>query len=238
MAMVNYPYATDFIMRVPAWPVKHMCFELLTSHTELVAAAMPEQKSNDDDLYTDLWKAMRFALEKLGLVEPGTCLNTTSSTDNFSDNGWNYLACTSQALVTTTNGKTDMFPGAPFDVRKYSEMCRQQFNVEPDLDWVERYTGTNFADCTNIVFSNGMLDPWSTGGVLNSPTASCPAYLMEGAAHHLDLRLPHPRDPPDVVDVRKKHISWLKQWIHEFHNSSTRHNDTHEIRNMLNPREL
>lgn len=46
--------------------------------------------------------------------------------------------------------------------------------------------------------SNGKLDPWSAGGVLKNVSQTVKAYFIEGAAHHLDLRLPNPADPADV----------------------------------------
>ena len=42
----------------------------------------------------------------------------------------------------------------------------------------------------NIAFSNGLLDPWSSGGVL-SPQEAGPknsVFILEKGAHHLDLR--------------------------------------------------
>lgn len=40
---------------------------------------------------------------------------------------------------------------------------------------------------TNIVFTNGDLDPWRRGGLTKS-VGALEYYLIEGGAHHLDLR--------------------------------------------------
>ena len=43
-----------------------------------------------------------------------------------------------------------------------------------------------------------------------------PVLLMKNAAHHLDLRGPHPEDPPDVTATRAKEESIIRGWIDAF----------------------
>jgi lysosomal Pro-X carboxypeptidase len=49
--------------------------------------------------------------------------------------------------------------------------------------------------CSNIIFSNGELDPWHAGGVLTNVSERSIAIYIEDSAHHLDLRLPNDADP-------------------------------------------
>ena len=61
------------------------------------------------------------------------------------------------------------------------------------------YGGLNpkkdFAKASNIIFSNGELDPWHAGGVMDKINDSVKTLYIGDSAHHLDLRLPHPQDP-------------------------------------------
>ena len=80
---------------------------------------------------------------------------------------------------------------------------------------------------SNIVFSNGMLDPWGSGGVLNTITneKDMVAVYMSGrnmrhstlirseSAHHLDMRLPNSADPESVQNGRQIEIEYIQEWV-------------------------
>jgi len=64
--------------------------------------------------------------------------------------------------------------------------------------------------------SNGVLDPWSAGGVTQNITDSLVAVLIEDGAHHLDLRHKNPLDPPSVVQARNIEKHYIAQWVKEY----------------------
>ncbi len=68
---------------------------------------------------------------------------------------------------------------------------------------------------SNIVFSNGRLDPWSGGGVtFNTSTApTVVAIVIDQGAHHLDLRSTNPADPESVIVARNIERMHIRQWI-------------------------
>lgn len=67
-----------------------------------------------------------------------------------------------------------------------------------------------------LLFSNGMLDPWSAGGVTKNITDSLVAVLIEDGAHHLDLRHKNTLDPPSVVQARNTEKFYIAKWIKEY----------------------
>lgn len=91
------------------------------------------------------------------------------------------------------------------------------------------YGGLRFADyATNIVFSNGNLDPWIAAGVHfdgDAATAmgrgsighhpSVQSLVIDQGGHHLDLFFPTDEDPQSVIDVRKHETAAIKGWIAE-----------------------
>lgn len=70
--------------------------------------------------------------------------------------------------------------------------------------------------CSNIIFSNGDLDPWHTGGLLYNVTDKCISIYIKDSAHHLDLRTPNEADPVTVVEARNIEKVWIKKFIDEY----------------------
>merc|ERR1719226_121232 len=68
---------------------------------------------------------------------------------------------------------------------------------------------------SNIVFTNGLLDPWSSGGVLRTISKSVVSLIIPEGAHHLDLRGADPADPPSVTKARNIERQYIKKWIEE-----------------------
>ncbi len=75
------------------------------------------------------------------------------------------------------------------------------------------YGGKNITASSNIVFSNGLLDPWSTGGVTKSLSDSLVAIIIPEGAHHIDLRGQDPNDPPSVVKARELEKQFIQKWL-------------------------
>ena len=68
--------------------------------------------------------------------------------------------------------------------------------------------------CNRCIWSNGGLDPWHGGGFLRPHSPSSNHWIfMERGAHHLDLRGPHPEDPPEVTAARAKEEAIIRGWI-------------------------
>lgn len=66
---------------------------------------------------------------------------------------------------------------------------------------------------SQIIFTNGGLDPWSGASPVTSLSDSLPACFMENGAHHLDLRSPNAADPKEVVECRAIVLATLKKWV-------------------------
>ena len=132
---------------------------------------------------------------------------------------WEYQTCTELPMPYQTNGIEDIFYYNPFSWTKWNDYCMGKYGVEPRRNWEAINYGT-FEDiahqlryATNIFFTNGDVDPWSVGGIKVHVNSECPVYTLEGAAHHLDLRAPNPKDPKSITDVRQDEMTSIKYWI-------------------------
>jgi hypothetical protein len=66
----------------------------------------------------------------------------------------------------SSNGVTDMFPPSLFDLNATIAYCQNTYGVTPRIAWGPTYYGAQqLQAASNIVFSNGQLDPWRGGGV-------------------------------------------------------------------------
>ena len=96
--------------------------------------------------------------------------------------------------------------------------------MTPRYDWVWQYLGGkdiqhDFQSISNIIFSNGELDPWRAGGLNDKIKGNdkIEVQFIAKAAHHLDLRLPNDEfDPQEVKDARKRQTEIIKGWIDEY----------------------
>merc|ERR1712176_810476 len=100
-------------------------------------------------------------------------------------------------------------------------MCETMYGEKPQYNWALEYFGginpkKDFMSASNIIFSNGTLDPWHAGGVLEEINDKTVVLYMNGSAHHLDLRLPNEYDPIDVKNGRDTEIHTIAGWIDEY----------------------
>ena len=73
----------------------------------------------------------------------------------------------------------------------------------------------DLAGASNIVFSNGGMDPWSAGGVLRNVSESVAAVVIPHGAHHLDLMFSNAADPADVIAARELEVQHMHKWVQQ-----------------------
>jgi len=130
---------------------------------------------------------------------------------------WDYQWCTEMVQPFESGLGKDMFyPADTFDLTSESNNCQRQWNVRPRAEWASiGLPGTRLSGFSNIVFSNGFLDPWSGGGVLSNVSDTVVAVMIPGGAHHLDLMWSNPQDTPDVIAARQFEEFYINQWVAE-----------------------
>nr|XP_054769838.1 dipeptidyl peptidase 2-like [Lytechinus pictus] len=205
-AMLDYPYAASFMGNLPANPVNVSCHLLVDASSPLDGLAMSSglyYNSSSPPL-----KCFDIFAEFIQCADPTGCGLGTDST------AWDYQACTEITLPAGSNGITDMFPNMPFTPDMRTSYCQATYNVTPRPEWLKiQGFGRGLASSSNIIFSNGLLDPWRLGGVTEDLSESIIAIPVPGGAHHLDLRGSNPKDPESVIEARNKEKIIIKGWI-------------------------
>ncbi|XP_039758286.1 putative serine protease K12H4.7 [Pararge aegeria] len=132
---------------------------------------------------------------------------------------WLYQTCNEFGYYQTTSSEEQPFTkNIPLEF--YTKMCLKLFG--PDFDEarvndgvaeVNDLYGALKPNVTNVVFTNGDLDPWSTLGILEDLSYSAPAVVIPRSSHCRDLFSNRKGDIEELKEARK-HVKYLiKKWI-------------------------
>ncbi|KAJ1388976.1 Peptidase S28 [Sesbania bispinosa] len=136
--------------------------------------------------------------------------------------GWSWQTC-SEMVIPIGIGKHTMFPPDPFNLETFAKECKEQYGVSPRPHWVTTYYGGHSIKLvlqkfgSNIIFSNGLRDPYSIGGVLDNISDSLVAVHTVNGSHCLDILRANQSDPRWLVEQREKEIKIIKAWIAQYY---------------------
>ncbi|CAH1421281.1 unnamed protein product [Lactuca virosa] len=209
LAMVDYPYPTQFLMPLPAYPIKEVCKEIDYS---------PDDDGSGSSVLERIFKGVSVYYNYTGKAD---CFQLDD--DPHGMNGWNWQACTEMVMPMSSDRDSSMFPEWEYNSTSYAEECWNQFRVIPRPTWITtEFGGHDYKSVlkkfgSNIIFSNGLLDPWSGGSVLENVSESVVALVTEKGAHHLDLRAATGDDPDWLVKQRESEVEIIQAWIHDYY---------------------
>lgn len=202
LAMGDYPYPTTFIANLPAYPVKYAC------------TAMANANSTAEGLFE--MSEMVYGKLKCHNIwnEFIECADPTGCGLGMDSLAWDFQACTEIILPAGSDNVTDMFPILQFTLQQRDTYCQNRWGVVPRNAWMAtHFFTTGLKGVSNIVFSNGNLDPWMGGGITTNISSNLVAVVIDGGAHHLDLRGSNAADPPSVVVARIQEAQYISKWI-------------------------
>jgi len=215
LAMMDYPYPTTFLAPLPANPVAAAC------------RAIAKLYSTEEELLEQVFGGVSVYFNYTGGAK---CLDLGYQ-DDIGAGMWTYQSCTEMVMPFCYDGTNDMFEAREWDMVQYTKDCQASWGVVPQPRLADTlYGGRSLEAATNIVFSNGLLDPWSSGGVLKAVGGTAAVIIPEGA-HHLDLRAANPQDPVSVRDARKQERKFIEKWIKEWKVSSKKKNRSFKLEN-------
>ncbi|KAK6237829.1 hypothetical protein QUC31_003298 [Theobroma cacao] len=204
LGMVNYPYPSNFLMPLPGHPIREVCRKIDSSPD---GSSILERIFNGVSVYYNY----------TGEVD---CFQLDD--DPHGMDGWNWQACTEMVMPMSSDRNTSMFPAYDYDYSAFQEECRRDFQVTPRPRWITTEFGGHDIEHvlkffgSNIIFSNGLLDPWSGGGVLKNISQTIVALVTEEGAHHIDLRASTTEDPDWLVEQRETEIELIEGWLDNY----------------------
>ncbi|KAL9683903.1 hypothetical protein QQ045_021330 [Rhodiola kirilowii] len=155
-----------------------------------------------------------------------SCLSISYDDDDFFDSetydGWSWQTCTEMVIPLGRGNETMYFP-MPFNITEFIQNCLESYGVQPRPHWVTTYYGGHDMKLvfqrfgSNIIFSNGLKDPYSSGGVLENLSESLVAIKTEKGTHCMDLYESSPTDPKWLVLQRKKEVEVIQGWLNKYY---------------------
>nr|XP_023913983.1 lysosomal Pro-X carboxypeptidase-like [Quercus suber] len=137
--------------------------------------------------------------------------------------GWDWQTCNEEVTITGCGPNETMFPELSYDYKDYKDYCVDKFGVEPAPHWVTTYYGGEHIKRvlhkfgSNIIFSNGLRDPYSSGGILEDISDTLVALPTKNGSHSLDILLSRKDDPDWLIDQRLKQAKIIKQWFDKYY---------------------
>ncbi|KAG4930568.1 hypothetical protein AAZX31_17G152700 [Glycine max] len=205
LAMVNYPYPAEFMMTLPEHPIREVCRRI---------DGGPAGTSILERIYEGVNVYYNYTGE-------AKCFELDDDPHGMS--GWEWQACTEMVMPMSSSQESSMFPPYEYNYTSIQAECLKKFGVKPRPRWITTEFGGHDIHATlkkfgsNIIFSNGLLDPWSGGGVLQNISESVVSLVTEEGAHHIDLRSSTKNDPDWLVEQRETEIKLIEGWISDYH---------------------
>ncbi|KAJ0973381.1 hypothetical protein J5N97_021340 [Dioscorea zingiberensis] len=171
-AMTDYPTASNFLQPLPAYPVRQMCKAI-------------DDPTTGNNTFARLHDAMNIYYNYSGTQ---ACFNLSDS-GFIGMEGWYWQVCTEMVMPTQANREDSIFPASTYDYSKEALSCEYEYGVPPRPHWITAEFGGHDIKRvlkrfgSNIIFFNGLRDPWSAGGVLESISPSLVAIVSAQGQH-------------------------------------------------------
>ncbi|KAI3461349.1 hypothetical protein Pfo_018012 [Paulownia fortunei] len=133
--------------------------------------------------------------------------------------GWRWQTCSEMVIPIGRSEHDTMFPASPFNLHQFIKDCKGFYGVPPRPHWVTTYYGGHDIKLvlnrfgSNIIFSNGLRDPYSSGGVLEDLSKSVVAVTTLNGSHCLDILPAAKTDPEWLVMQRNIEIKIIEGWL-------------------------
>jgi len=217
MSMGNYPFSSNYLTDDPT--------VFLPANPIAAACNVPSINSPLDALIHAVSVFSNASKQEKCFDIPRT---SELDNDRFSGPLWTFQWCSEmlpEEFYFTMDGVKDMFftYNKPFSIDTIVNRCKELYKgLRTDVEKVHRLYGTPaefLGKLENVVFTNGLLDPWSSGSVLHSTQdmQERGIYVMNisTGAHHVDLMFSNPGDSDEIRSVRRKQMEIIKFWTNK-----------------------
>ncbi|KMT13074.1 hypothetical protein BVRB_4g087130 [Beta vulgaris subsp. vulgaris] len=142
---------------------------------------------------------------------------------------WAWQKCT-ELIFPIGCTDTTMLPAKPFDMNQFTKSCQKRFGIVPQpYTPISIFKARNIEESLigfggNIIFSNGLRDPYCSGGILKDLSKTIVAITAEKGNYAWDLyTLDYGYDPKWLKEKREEELKIFRHWINHFHHINMGH---------------
>ncbi|KAH6836714.1 Serine carboxypeptidase S28 family protein [Perilla frutescens var. hirtella] len=160
----------------------------------------------------------------VALTGNSTCYDT--SMDDYSSEismGWNWQTCSEMVMPISEVKNNTMFEASAFNLHQFIKNCEKSYGVSPRPHWITTYYGGHDIRLvlkrfgSNIIFSNGLKDPYSSGGVLEDINESVVAVTTLNGSHCVDIAPALETDPEWLIAQRNIELINIEAWLAKYY---------------------
>ncbi|XP_059639257.1 uncharacterized protein LOC132281578 [Cornus florida] len=151
--------------------------------------------------------------------------NFPSKNNPNEPDGWRWQSCSElvDPVDNRVNDDNMLQRVDNNDISNFTEGCTKDFGVPPRPYWATTYFGGNDIRLvlkrfgSNILFSNGLQDPYSLTSVLEDISDTILTVNTDKGGHGIDLTASNPSTDPDwLVKQRQREVEAIEGWITKY----------------------
>ncbi len=142
IAMMDYPYPTNFLSPLPGNPVNAVC-------QVIASASDPSEKDADKIIIQAIAAGVNLYNNYTGKAQ---CLSL-GEPDDIGAGMWDYQACTEMVMPMCFDGINDMFEPAAWNFTQFAQDCQARWKVSPRNKMADIMYGSKALNgASNIIF--------------------------------------------------------------------------------------
>ncbi len=124
---------------------------------------------------------------------------------------FHYICCVQ--FVMPVAGTSIFSVPHEFSMALLTRFCEGTYGVAPDPKWYIGGLYRTLPSLTNVIFSNGALDPVRGFSPSQNVGPTAIALVVDNMGHTYDLFADSPADPPNIIAARAQELSILRGWL-------------------------
>lgn len=134
---------------------------------------------------------------------------------------WTYQTCTEFGFFQSSDYPSQPFGNyfpSDFFVQQCVDIFGSKFNkhfIERSIDFTNSFYGGFNLTLSNVLFPNGLIDPWHALGVLHPINPTAQPLIIPQTAHCADMYPDSDIDPQSLKEARLKIKNTIAKFLHE-----------------------